>query len=42
LIGGAFLRILSAADAASLVPDNATVLVDGSGGGVNEPAAVLV
>jgi propionate CoA-transferase len=35
------MRILSAADAADLVPDGATVLVDGSGGGVNEPAAVL-
>jgi len=35
------MRILSAADAASLVPNGATVLVDGSGGGVNEPAAVL-
>jgi propionate CoA-transferase len=35
------MRIVSAADAASLVPDGATLLVDGSGGGVNEPAAVL-
>lgn len=35
------MRLCSSADAASLVPDGATVLVDGSGGGVNEPAAVL-
>jgi propionate CoA-transferase len=35
------LRICEAAEAARLVPDGATVLVDGSGGGVNEPAAVL-
>lgn len=36
------VRILSADEAAELVRDAATVLVDGSGGGVNEPAAVLV
>lgn len=35
------MRICEAAEAARLVPDGATVLVDGSGGGVNEPAAVL-
>ena len=35
------VRIYTAAEAAALVPDGATVLVDGSGGGVNEPAAVL-
>ncbi|MGH8890318.1 MAG: acyl CoA:acetate/3-ketoacid CoA transferase [Acidothermaceae bacterium] len=35
------MKILSAVDAADLVRDGATVLVDGSGGGVNEPAAVL-
>ena len=35
------VRICDAAEAAALVPDGATVLVDGSGGGVNEPAAVL-
>lgn len=35
------MRICGAAKAAALVPDGATVLVDGSGGGVNEPAAVL-
>lgn len=35
------MRICDAAEAAALVPDGATVLVDGSGGGVNEPAAVL-
>jgi propionate CoA-transferase len=32
---------MSAAAAAALVPDGATVLVDGSGGGVNEPDLVL-
>ena len=35
------MRICDAAEAARLVPDGATVLVDGSGGGVNEPATVL-
>jgi propionate CoA-transferase len=35
------MKILNAADAMNLVPDGATVLVDGSGGGVNEPAALL-
>lgn len=35
------MRIYDAAEAAALVPDGATVLVDGSGGGVNEPGAVL-
>jgi propionate CoA-transferase len=35
------VRICAAAEAAALVPDGATLLVDGSGGGVNEPAAVL-
>lgn len=35
------MRICEAAEAARLIPDGATVLVDGSGGGVNEPAAVL-
>lgn len=35
------MRICDASEAAALVPDGATVLVDGSGGGVNEPAAVL-
>lgn len=35
------MKICEAQAAAELVPDGATVLVDGSGGGVNEPAAVL-
>jgi propionate CoA-transferase len=35
------VRICDAAQAAALVPDGATVLIDGSGGGVNEPTAVL-
>ena len=35
------MKICSAAEAAALVPDGSTVLVDGSGGGVNEPAAIL-
>lgn len=35
------MRICDPADAAAMVADGATVLVDGSGGGVNEPAAVL-
>ena len=34
-------KICDPAQAAALVADAATVLVDGSGGGVNEPAAVL-
>lgn len=32
---------MSAAAAAALIPDGATLLVDGSGGGVNEPGLVL-
>ena len=36
------VKIMSAGAAAELVPDGATVLVDGSGGGVNEPGAILV
>jgi propionate CoA-transferase len=35
------MKFLSADDAALLIPDHATLLVDGSGGGVNEPGAVL-
>jgi propionate CoA-transferase len=35
------VTILDAAGAAALVRDGATVVVDGSGGGVNEPGAVL-
>lgn len=35
------VRICTAAEAASLVHDGSTVLVDGSGGGVNEPGAIL-
>ena len=35
------MKICDAETAARLIPDGATVLVDGSGGGVNEPAAVL-
>lgn len=35
------MKICSAADAAKLVPDGATVLINGSGGGVNDPGAVL-
>lgn len=35
------VKIVSAAEAAELVADGSTVLVDGSGGGVNEPAAIL-
>lgn len=35
------MKFCSAAEAADLVTDGATVLVDGSGGGVNEPTAVL-
>jgi propionate CoA-transferase len=34
-------KLMSADAAAALVPDAATVLVDGSGGGVNEPGLVL-
>ena len=34
-------KLMSADAAAALVPDGATVLVDGSGGGVNEPGLVL-
>ena len=34
-------KAVSAAQAAAMVPDAATVLVDGSGGGVNEPDLVL-
>jgi propionate CoA-transferase len=34
-------EFLSAEEAAARVPDGATVLVDGSGGGVNEPDAIL-
>ncbi len=35
------MRICDASAAAALVPDGASVLVDGSGGGVNDPGAVL-
>ena len=35
------MMICDAPGIAELVPDGATVLVDGSGGGVNEPAAIL-
>lgn len=35
------MQFVSADEAAGLVPDGATILVDGSGGGVNEPGAVL-
>ena len=35
------MKICTADEAAALVADGATVLVDGSGGGVNEPAAAL-
>lgn len=35
------MRFLSAQQAVALIPDAATVLVDGSGGGVNEPGKVL-
>jgi propionate CoA-transferase len=34
-------KLVSAAEAASRIRDGATVLVDGSGGGINEPGAVL-
>ena len=45
-VGGAvsaavMTKLMSAEAAAALVPDGATVLVDGSGGGVNEPGLVL-
>ncbi|MEO7126428.1 MAG: CoA-transferase [Nakamurella sp.] len=35
------LKTIDAADAVARIPDGVTVLVDGSGGGVNEPGAVL-
>jgi len=35
------VKTCNARAAAAMVPDAATVLVDGSGGGINEPAAVL-
>lgn len=35
------MQIVTAAEMAALIPDGATVLVDGSGGGVNEPGAIL-
>ncbi|YCK79710.1 acyl CoA:acetate/3-ketoacid CoA transferase (plasmid) [Arthrobacter sp. D3-18] len=35
------MKFCSAAEAAELIPDGATVMVDGSGGGVNEPTAIL-
>lgn len=35
------MRFCTAEEAAVLVPSGATVLVDGSGGGINEPGAVL-
>lgn len=35
------MKVVDAAQAAALVPDGATVLVEGSGGGVNEATAVL-
>lgn len=35
------MKICDAAAAAALVPDGSTVLVEGSGGGVNEPTAIL-
>lgn len=34
-------KIVTASDAAALVPSDATILIDGSGGGVNEPTAFL-
>jgi propionate CoA-transferase len=37
----AVTKVISAAEAAELIRDEATVLVDGSGGGVNEPDLVL-
>ena len=35
------IKVISAENAAALVQNGATVLVDGSGGGVNEPGLVL-
>lgn len=35
------MKLRDASSAAAMIPDGATVLVDGSGGGVNEPGAVL-
>ncbi|MGO4384402.1 acyl CoA:acetate/3-ketoacid CoA transferase [Specibacter sp. RAF43] len=35
------MKFCTAEEAASLIPDGSTVLVDGSGGGVNEPGVVL-
>lgn len=35
------MKICEASEAVALIPDGATVLVDGSGGGINEPATVL-
>lgn len=35
------MRVCTAEQAAAMIPDGATVVVDGSGGGVNEPAAVI-
>jgi propionate CoA-transferase len=35
------MKFMSADDAVALVPSSSTLLVDGSGGGVNEPGAVL-
>ena len=34
-------RRLDAAEAVALIPSNATIVISGSGGGINEPAAVL-
>ena len=41
MASGRAAKTISAERAAQLVPDGATVLVDGSGGGVNEPDLVL-
>jgi propionate CoA-transferase len=38
---GRATKVMSAEAAAALVPDDAVLLVDGSGGGVNEPGRVL-
>jgi len=35
------MQFCTAAEAAELIPDGTTVMVDGSGGGVNEPTAIL-
>lgn len=35
------MKFCSAAEAAELIQDGSTVMVDGSGGGVNEPTAIL-